>query len=141
MKTQVIRMAILSAAALGTVVAAQQVPNGNPPAPATQPAHQPQAHRVIDPQKQLDHLTNKLALSADQQSQILPILTARQQQAADIQNDTTLDQKERHAKLKAVRSDSESKLRGILNDTQRATYDQMQQQARERAQERNQAAQ
>jgi protein CpxP len=111
---------------------AAQAPGGNAAAP------QEQTHRTVDPQKQLDHLAKKLALSADQQGQILPILTDRQQQIAAINSDTTLTEKQRHAKMKAVRSDSESRLRNVLTDTQRASYDQMQQQARERAQARRQ---
>jgi hypothetical protein len=41
--------------------------------------------------------------------------------------------------LKAVRSDSEAKLRNVLTDTQRAAYDEMQQEARERAKTRKQS--
>ena len=134
MKNSFLRFALLSTAAIGTVLAAQQAPSDNPapPPPQAQPRH------TVDPQKQLNHLSKKLALSSDQQNQILPILTDRQQQAAAIDSDSSLDQKQRRAKLKAVRSDSESRLRNVLNDNQRSTYDQMQQQARARTQERRQ---
>jgi septal ring factor EnvC (AmiA/AmiB activator) len=90
-------------------------------------------HRPANPQQQLNHLTRKLALSADQQSQLLPILTDRDQQVSSINTDSSLTPKERHAKLVAVRNDAQSRLRGVLTDTQRAAYDQMQQEARERA--------
>lgn len=136
MKQHVIKVAFLFAAGLGTVLAAQQTPGANPPSAPMQP----QAHRTMDPQKQLDRLSKRLTLSADQQNQILPILTDRQQQIAAIENDTSLDQKQRHAKMKAVREDSESKLRSVLNDNQRAAYDQMRQQAREHSQEHKQSS-
>jgi len=105
------------------------------PAPVAAPAHRP-----ADPNRQLKMLTNKLALTADQQSQILPILTDRQQQIASIQSDSTLAKKAAHAKMKAVRLDSESKLRAVLTDTQRAAYDQMQADNRERERNRKQTS-
>jgi hypothetical protein len=104
-----------------------------------QPAQAP-AHHPVDPNKQLKTLTNKLALTADQQSKILPILTDRQQQIASIQSDSTLSKKVAHAKMKAVRSDSEAKLRAVLTDTQRAAYDQMQADNRERERNRRQTS-
>ncbi len=54
-------------------------------------------------------------------------------------NDTSLTERDRRTKLKAVREDSESRLRNVLTDTQRASYDQMKQEARERAKTRRQA--
>jgi hypothetical protein len=102
-----------------------------------QPPQAP-AHRPADPNRQLKMLSNKLALTADQQSKILPILTDRQQQIASIQGDSTLSKKVAHAKMKAVRSDSESKLRAVLTDTQREAYDQMQADNRERERNRKQ---
>jgi Spy/CpxP family protein refolding chaperone len=132
MKDTLVKLALISSAAFGTLLFAQ-TPDQTQPPPA-----QPQQH-VVNPQQQLNHLTKKLALTADQQSQILPILTDRQQQVSSINSDTTLTQKERHAKLKAVRSDSEAKLRNVLTDTQRAAYDEMQQEARERAKTRKQS--
>jgi hypothetical protein len=56
-----------------------------------------------------------------------------------IMNDTSLTERDRRTKLKAVREDSESRLRNVLTDTQRASYDQMKQEARERAKTRRQA--
>ena len=135
MKNSMIRFALLSTAAIGTILATQSSTD-NPPAPQNQA--QPAPRRPMDPQKQVSHLTKKLALTTDQQNQILPILTDRQQQMASIASDTTLDQKQRHDKMVAIRNDSESRLRNVLTDTQRASYDQMQQQARDRARERKQ---
>lgn len=104
------------------------------PAPAAAPHHQ------ADPNRQLKMLTNRLSLTADQQNQILPILTDRQTQMAAIQNDSSLSKKDLHAKMKALRSDSDAKLRAVLTDSQRATYDQMQQKQRERGQAHSQNA-
>jgi len=126
MKHSVITLTLLLATAFGTILAAQQ------------PQAQEQSHRPMDPQKQLDHLAKKLVLTADQQTQILPILNDRQQQVTAIQSDLTLSDKDRRSKVKAIRSDSESKIRNILTDTQRSAYDEMQQQSRDRAKARKQ---
>ena len=129
MKTSLAKLTLISFASLGSLLA------GQAPAPPA-PAAAPQTHRAVDPQKQLNHLTRKLALTGDQQSQILPILTDRRVQADSINGDAALTQKQRYAKLKAVRGDSESRIRNILTDTQRAAYDQMEQQARDQARTR-----
>jgi hypothetical protein len=70
---------------------------------------------------------------------LLPILTSRDNQISGINSDTTLSQKERHARVLAVRNDAESRLRNVLTDTQRAAYEQMEQQAREHAKAKKQA--
>lgn len=132
MKNTFTKLTLISVAAVGSLFAAQ-AQNEQPAAPTMQ-----EGHRAPDPQKQVNRLSKKLALTADQQNQILPILTDRQQQVETIMNDTSLTERERRAKLKAVREDSESRLRSVLTDTQRATYDQMKQEARERAKTRRQ---
>jgi len=128
MKTTFAKLILISGAAMGTLLFAQ-APDQPAPAPV---------HKAANPQQQLNHLTRKLALTADQQSQLLPILTSRDEQVASINSDTTLSPKDRHAKLMAVRGDSETRLRNVLTDTRRAAYDQMLQEARERAKAKKQ---
>ncbi len=88
-----------------------------------------------DPNSQVRRLSKRLNLTADQQNQVLPILTAQQQQMQSIRSDSSLSPQDRHAKMRAVREDSQSKIRALLTDSQKQTYDQMQQQMRERAKE------
>ena len=83
-------------------------------------------------------MTKKLKLTADQQNQILPILTSRQQQMESIRNDASLSAQDRRAKFRAVREDSDTKIRAVLNDDQKKTYDEMQQQMHEHQQEHRQ---
>jgi hypothetical protein len=128
MKNTFAKLILISGTAFGTALMAQ-----TPDAPP------PQVHHAANPQQQLNRLTKKLALTADQQSQLLPILTSRDEQVSTIESDTTLMPKERHAKLMAVRNDATSRLRNVLTDTQRAAYDQMVQEERERAKARKQA--
>jgi len=126
MKITFAKLILICGTAAGTLLVAQ---TPDQPAPV---------HKAANPQQQLNHLSKKLALTADQQTQLLPILTSRDEQVASINSDTTLTPKERHARLVAVRSDAESRLRNALTDTQRAAYDQMVQEARERAKAKKQ---
>lgn len=136
MRKQIFSLALSSLFALGVAVAAPQ---------ATEPAQDQAApqqkgewagrHEAADPNKQVQRLTKKLNLTADQQNQILPILTERRQQMESIRNDSSLSAQDRRAKMHAAREDADAKIRAVLNDDQKKTYDQMQQQMRERHQE------
>jgi protein CpxP len=128
MKNTFVKLILITGAAMGTVLYGQSADQS---APAPQAAA-PVRHQVT-PEQTLKHLAKKLALTSDQQNQLLPVLTDRQQQISAIQSDGTLTKKEQHAKLVAVRSDSESRIRMVLTDTQRTAYDEMKQEQRERA--------
>lgn len=88
------------------------------------------AKRRADPNQQLQRLSKRLNLTADQQNQLLPVLTDRQQQSAAIFNDSSLTVKDRHVKMRALREDSDAKIKAVLNDTQKQQYEQMQQHRR-----------
>jgi hypothetical protein len=99
------------------------------PLPQEAPAAQT-GHRA-DPGQQLRRLTKKLNLTSEQQSQLLPILTDRQQQMAALRNDSSLSAQDRHAKAKALREDSDFKIKAVLNDNQKQQYQQLQQHRRQ----------
>lgn len=132
MKKQVFALALSTLFGLGVAMAAPQAPD--------QPAQQEQSVRrhEPDPNRQVRMLTKKLNLTADQQNQILPILTARQQQFESIRSDSSLAPKDRREKMRAVREDSDAKIRTLLTDDQKQAMDQMQQQMRERMQQHRQ---
>jgi hypothetical protein len=92
-------------------------------------------HRQMDPEKQVKRLAKRLNLTADQQNQILPILTDRQQQIKSIMSDSSLSKQDRHAKMQALRQDSDAKIKAVLTDSQKQTWDQMQQKRQERIQQ------
>jgi periplasmic protein CpxP/Spy len=140
MRKQMFSLALSSLFALGVAIAAPQnsAPAQDQPAPQ-QKGEWAGRHGAADPNKEVQHLTKKLNLTADQQNQILPILTERRQQMESIRNDSSLSQQDRRAKMRSAREDSDTKIRAVLNDDQKKTYDQMQQQMRERRSEhRNQ---
>jgi len=112
----------------GTLLA--QAPDSNP-APA---ANAPQAaqtqpgrpHRTFDPAEQAAHLGKRLGLSSDQVAQLQPILASRRQQMHGLRADTSLTEQDRHAKVRAIMQESNSKLEALMNDTQKQQFEQMQ---------------
>ncbi len=137
MKKQIFSITLSTLFGLGAAMAAPQTQEQAPPPPNTQSAgpHKP------DPSRQVQMLAKRLNLSEDQQNQILPILTDRQQQIENIRSDSSLSPKDRHAKMRAVREDSEAKIKSVLTDTQKQTYDAMLQHMRDRAQQHRQERQ
>jgi hypothetical protein len=132
MKKQLTSLALCAFFGVGLTLAAPA-----PQDPSAPPANnQESGQRHADPNRQLHSLSKHLNLTADQQNQILPILTDRQQQMSGIVGDNSLSKKDRRAKMQAVREDSENKIKGVLNDTQKQQYDQMLQVMRDRAHER-----
>ena len=81
----------------------------------------------MNPDAQLQHLTKQLDLTADQQTQIKPILESRDQQMKQLWQDQSLAQADRHAKMKTIQEDSKGKIEAVLNDTQKQKFEAMQQ--------------
>jgi len=136
MRKQIFSLALSSIFGLGIAMAA---PQATSPAPSQDQSTAPQnghwaGRHEADPNKEVQRMAKKLNLTADQKNQILPILANRQQQMESIRNDSSLSQQDRREKFRAVREDSDTKIRAVLNDDQKKTYDQMQQQMRERHQ-------
>jgi len=94
------------------------------PLPQEAPAVTPAGHRA-DPSQQLRRLTKRLNLTSEQQDQLLPILTDRQQQMTALLSDSSLSAQDRHAKMRALRADSDSKIKAVLNDSQKQQYEQI----------------
>ncbi len=91
---------------------------------------------MMDPNKQLEHLTKALDLSADQQSQIKPILTDRQQKLQALWQDQSLAREDRHSKAQAIQQDTRTRLEAALNDQQKQKFEEMQAKMQERRRER-----
>jgi periplasmic protein CpxP/Spy len=120
MKNRVLCLALSSFLGLGAALAAQ-APQDQPAAPTTQQ----NGRRAVDPNRQIQMLAKKLNLTADQQNQILPILTGRQQQMAAIWNDSSLSKQDRHDKIRSIREESKTKIEAVLSADQKQTYEQM----------------
>ena len=131
MRSKVITMALsgLLAFGAGSAIVAQ-----------TNDAQQQQGHwghhGRMNPDAQLQHLTKALDLSPDQQSQIKPVLEARQQQIEALFQDQSLSREDRHSKAQAIRTDTHAKIEAVLNDQQKQKFEAMQARMQERMSER-----
>ncbi len=143
MKNQLCRIALSGLLAtgltLGSAAAFAQQDNPAPDASAQQRGGQygPPADGLQI--EQVARMTKRYNLSADQQTQIKPILANQQQQMQALREDSSLSRDDKMAKMKSIREDSSTKIQAILNDTQKQKYAQDQQRMQERMQERSAA--
>jgi Spy/CpxP family protein refolding chaperone len=122
------------------VPAFAQEPGGAPETSAPPPGQGPGGgHRgMMDPDQQLTRMTQRYNLSADQQTQIKPILASQQQQMQALRGDSSVSREDRMAKMQSIRSDSTTKIEAILNPDQKKQFEQDQQHMQERMQQRGQ---
>ena len=90
--------------------------------------------------RQLEMLTQKLNLTADQQSKVKDIDEDTGKQMMAVRNDTSLSQDDKRAKMMDIRKSSQEKIRALLTDDQKTKYDAMQAEMRERMKERQQGS-
>ena len=103
-------------------------------APQAQPQQQTE-RRLPDPAHQAKMLARKLNLTDDQVKQIEPILANRIQQIQAIRADSSLAPKDRAAKMRDLRQQTQASIKAVLNDDQKQKYDQLQQEMRQHRQE------
>ena len=84
-----------------------------------------QRHRM-DPDEQLQRMTQQLGLSTDQQNQIRPILVDRQQKMQALWQNQSLSQSDRRSQMMSIRQDSNAKIEAVLSDSQKQKFEAMQ---------------
>jgi periplasmic protein CpxP/Spy len=148
----------LTALAIGTIMTAAFAANGgafaqdqsapdsqsSPPAataPAQAPESTPAPRHAPNPHRQAKVLAKKLGLSAQQESQLEPILANRVQQVQSIRADTTLSPQEKRLKLRGVRQDANNQIEAMLTDSQKQQFEQMKQQQMSRHRQQQQQQQ
>ena len=94
--------------------------------------------QMMNPDKQLEHLTKTLSLTSDQQTQIKPILENQQQQMMALHQDQSLSRDDKMAKGKSLHADTTSKIEAVLTADQKQKYEAMQAKMQEHMQERMQ---
>jgi periplasmic protein CpxP/Spy len=131
MRSKICTVALTSLLTLGLAggAAFAQEDTTTPPAQTnnnTQDMHQQgMHHRGMNSDRQLKRMTKKLDLSADQQSQIKPILDSQDQQMEQLRADKTMSRQDRHQKMMDIRQDTSQKIEAVLNDTQKQKYESM----------------
>jgi periplasmic protein CpxP/Spy len=81
-------------------------------------------HGMLDPDEQLARMTTRYSLTAEQQDQVKPILVSQQHQIQGLRDDTALSRDDRMAKVQTIRSDSNAKIKAVLNDDQKKQFEQ-----------------
>jgi protein CpxP len=135
MRNKMFTLALGGMLALGTASALYAQDNSTPPSQDQQQGQgggERHGHGMMDPNRQLEHMTRQLDLSSDQQSQIKPILVDREQKMQALWQNQSLSRQDRRSQVMAVRQDSDTKIQGVLNDQQKQKYQAMQERMRER---------
>lgn len=103
----------------------QAAPNGQ-----GQGQYAPRQRRMMNPDRQLEHMTKVLNLSADQQAQIKPILQDRQQKMQALWQDQSVSRQDKRSKAMAIRQDTQSRIEAVLNDQQKQQFEAMRERGR-----------
>lgn len=82
--------------------------------------------------EQVSMLATELNLNNDQQAKIKNVLEDQHTQAMTIVNDANISRDDKMQKIHSLRESTISKVRGVLNDTQKPKFDQMVQQQNDR---------
>ena len=80
-------------------------------------------HGLPPAKEQLKVLTDKLGLTADQQSKAAPIIKDLHDATLKLMEDKSLSQEERLDRIRPLRLDTDKKLREILNEEQKKKLD------------------
>jgi protein CpxP len=143
MKNQLCRIALSGLLAtgltLGTAAAfAQQDSPAAPDASAQQPGNGGgrMGRMQMSPDERLAQMTKRYDLSADQQTQIKPILADSQQQMTALRGDSSMSREDKMTKMMSIREASNTKISAILNDSQKQKFADDQQKMQQRMMQR-----
>jgi len=73
----------------------------------------------------LKKLTEKLNLTADQQTKVKAILEGQHQEMQTVMKDKSLSMDDKHAKMKTMHDSAHAKVRELLTDEQKTKFDAM----------------
>ena len=105
------------------------------PAPQDQPMHHGEGRGNME-EHRIEHMTKALNLTPDQVSQVKAIDQTSHEQMRAVHEDTSTQPADKHAKMTAIREDSMTKVRAVLNDEQRSKFDAMQAKMKEHREDR-----
>jgi protein CpxP len=140
MKNQFCRIALSGLLAagltLGTAAAFAQQDSPAPDASAQQQGPGRMGRQPMTPDEQVARMTKRYNLSADQQTQIKPIVADAQQQMMTLRQDSSMSREDKMTKMMSIREASNTKISAILNDTQKQQFTEDQQKMQQRMQQR-----
>src|SRR6201996_2206 len=138
MKNQLCRIALSGLLATGLALGSAAAFAQESPAPDAS-AQQPGGHmgrQPMTPDEQVARMTKRYNLSADQQTQIKPIVADAQQKMMALRQDSSMSRDDKMTKMMSIRQDANTKIEAVLNDTQKQQFTQDQQRMQERMQQR-----
>jgi Spy/CpxP family protein refolding chaperone len=103
-------------------------PQAQAAAPPSQTTSAPAPATTMKPPRagrEIKRLTNRLSLTADQQTKLRPIIEAQDKQIDQVQGDTTLSDTQKKQKIASIRQNSRTQIEPLLTDTQKQLYTQM----------------
>ena len=136
MKNQLCRIALSGLLAtgltLGTAAAFAQQDSPDASAQQQGPGGGRFGRNQVSPDERLAQMTKRYNLSADQQTQIKPILADQQQQITALRQDSSIPREDKRAKMMSIREASNTKISAILNDSQKQKFTEDQQRFQQR---------
>src|SRR5580704_14246820 len=136
MKNQICRIALSGLLATGLTLgpAAVFAQDSAAPNASAQQGGPGMGRQQMTPDEQLARMTQRYNLSADQQTQIKPILADTQQQMMTLRQDSSMPREDKMAKMMSIREASNTKISAILNDSQKQKFADDQQKMQQRMQ-------
>lgn len=89
------------------------------------PGRMGQRGMMATPDQQLQHMTQQLNLSSEQQDKIRPILENESKQMQDLRQDTSLTRQSRMSRMREIRMNSMSQIKAVLNPEQQQKLQKM----------------
>jgi protein CpxP len=108
----------------------------DPPPPPQAPDGPPHGGGMGMRGNQVEFLTKRLNLTPDQVTQVKAIDEDTMKQAKAVQDDTSLAGPDKRTKMMDIHKTAQGKIRALLTDDQKAKYDALQAEMRERNQNR-----
>ena len=84
----------------------------------------------MDPDRQLERLTQELNLTPDQQTQIKPLLVERQQKMQALFQDQSAAREDRRTQARTIMESTSNSIKALLNDEQKQKFEAMQERMR-----------
>ncbi|MFY9905076.1 MAG: hypothetical protein WBX02_20200 [Terriglobales bacterium] len=114
---------LLAASVISIAAFAQDAPpNNQPSAQENGGGH----HGPMDPAQRTQELTQKLNLTADQQTKVQQILQSESSQMESLRSDSSLSQQDRRSKMMEIHQTTNTQIRALLDADQQKKWDAMQ---------------
>jgi Spy/CpxP family protein refolding chaperone len=143
MKRQLCSLVLTGLLATGVIFAQETGSAPDQNAPQTEGGGMGGHHggKRMDADQRLAHMTKRYKLTADQQSQIKPILQDEQQQMESMRSDTSTSRQDKMAKMQSMHEADTQKIEAVLTDEQKQKYEADQKKMQDRRSQRMQGGQ